>query len=471
MNADTMTKQEDAVDLLSELGTTGLDEVGGRIYEEFLRNLQWDQGRKIYREMESNDAVVGAMLYAVEMLLRPVNWNVEAFSDDTADEATAEFVEEVFGDMSHSWDSFIGEWMAAPVYGFAPFEIVWKRRGGYNVQPGISSDFSDGKVGIRKLAIRHPDSLDRWVFDEAGGVQGMIQRAAPRYLSVEIPIEKLLLFTVLRRKGSPEGTSMLRRAYVAWYRKKRIEEAESIGIERELAGLPMFTAPYAWFLSGASSAEKELLSALKRIARRIRTDQESCVVIPAIYDANNNQTLRFELISTGGRRAVDTGPAKEYYSRHIAMSILADVILLGHEKVGSFALASSKTNLFSAGLNAMLDDVEGTINRHLIPRLMTLNGMDPARAPSIRHGDVETPDLQVLGDYVAKLAGAGMPLFPTDDGELERELLRAANLPQSIADLAPDMFAQKEEMRAAAAAGLAMVGQASDDDDDGDDEG
>jgi hypothetical protein len=297
----------------------------------------------------------------------------------------------------------------------------------------------------------------------------MIQRAAPRYETVEIPIEKLLLFTTLRRKGSPEGTSLLRRAYVAWYRKKRIEEAEAIGIERELAGLPMFTAPYGWFLSGASSAEKELLSALKRIARRIRTDQESCVVIPAIYDANNNQTLRFELISTGGRRAVDTGPAKEYYSRHIAMSILADVILLGHEKVGSFALASSKTNLFAAGLNALLDDIESVFNRHLIPRLMVLNGMPAERAPMIRHGDVETPDLDVLGDYVSKLAGAGMPLFPTDDGELERELLRAANLPQGIADLAPDMFAQKEEMRAAAAENLASGGGfGGGDDDEGD---
>jgi hypothetical protein len=84
----------------------------------------------------------------------------------------------------------------------------------------------------------------------------------------------------------------------------------------------------------------------------------------------------------------------------------------------------------------------------------------------VKHGDVETPDLDVLGEYVSRLAGAGMPLFPTDDGELERELLRAANLPQGIADLAPDMFAQKEEMRAAAAENLASMGSGSDDDDD-----
>lgn len=430
MNADMLSKADNRA-MLSELGATGLDTSAGIIHEEFLRDLQWQLGRKVYREMESNDAVVGAMLYAIEMLLRGVRWTVEEPEGEDVNDEHVEFVESVFRDMSHGWGDFIGEWMAAPVYGFAPFEIVWKKRKGYNRQPGLSSDYDDGRIGVRKLAIRHPDSLDRWIFDDAGGVQGLIQRAPPRYETVEIPIQKLLLFTTLRRKNSPEGTSLLRRAYVAWYRKKRIEEAEAIGIERELAGLPLIIAPHNWFLSGATDEEKALLDAVKRIGRRIRTDEESCVVLPAIYDTNGNQLLTFELVNSGGRRAVETGPAKEYYSRQIAMSILADVILIGHEQVGSYALSSTKSNLFAAGLNALLDDIEATINRHLIPRLMALNGLPPEQAPMLRHGDVETPDLAVLGEYVAKLAGSGMQLFPTEDGELEKELLRVASLPTS----------------------------------------
>ena len=32
---------------------------------------------------------------------------------------------------------------------------------------------------------------------------------------------------------------MLRNSYRSWYYKKRLEEFESVGVERDLAGLPM----------------------------------------------------------------------------------------------------------------------------------------------------------------------------------------------------------------------------------------
>jgi len=460
------SKREDALGLLSEIGVTGLDRAAGYIYEEFLKSLYHDQGRKIYREMSSNDAVIGAMLYGIEMLIRPVNWTVAPFEEgDAKDEESAEFVNGVFGDMSHSWEDFIGEWMAAPVYGFAPFEIVWKMRHGFNTLPGLSSHHTDGKIGIRKLAIRHPDTLDKWMFDENGEVEALVQRAPPDWKIREIPISKLLLFTTLQRKGNPEGTSLLRRAYVAWYRKKKVEELEAIGIERELAGLPVAKVPSSWFLPDADSSSKALLASIKKIARRVRTDEQQALVLPMVLDENGNELLTFELMTTGGRRAIDIHPAKEYYSRQIAMSILADVILLGHEKVGSFALASSKTNLFAAGLNALLDDIQSTMQRHLIPRLLTLNGMDTTRPPQLQHGDIETPDLTVLGDYVSKLAGAGFPLFPTEDGELERELLRVANLP----DEGVMLDAAKERMRVSDEMMLLPEDEEEEDDDEDDD--
>jgi hypothetical protein len=38
---------------------------------------------------------------------------------------------------------------------------------------------------------------------------------------------------------------MLRTAYRPWFMKKRLEEFESIGIERDLAGLPIMWLPTA----------------------------------------------------------------------------------------------------------------------------------------------------------------------------------------------------------------------------------
>jgi hypothetical protein len=52
-----------------------------------------------------------------------------------------------------------------------------------------------------------------------------------------------MLFRTKSRKGSPEGKSILRNAYRSWYFKRRIQEIEGIGIERDLAGFPTLTAP------------------------------------------------------------------------------------------------------------------------------------------------------------------------------------------------------------------------------------
>jgi hypothetical protein len=53
-----------------------------------------------------------------------------------------------------------------------------------------SSKYADGKVGWRKFAIRAQSSLDKWDFDDDGGLRGFVQRAAPKYEEVTIPIEK-----------------------------------------------------------------------------------------------------------------------------------------------------------------------------------------------------------------------------------------------------------------------------------------
>ena len=88
-----------------------------------------------------------------------------------------------------------------------------------------------------------PGDPKRWIFDTSGGVQGIVQLAPPYYQNVTLPIEKCLLFRTTTVKGNPEGRSMLRNAYRPWYMKKRIEEFEAIGVERDLAGLPVGKVP------------------------------------------------------------------------------------------------------------------------------------------------------------------------------------------------------------------------------------
>lgn len=65
-----------------EIGRIGQKRYGGTFYEEFLRELRGKKGIETYREMAENDDTIGAILFAVEMLIRQASWTVEPGGDD-----------------------------------------------------------------------------------------------------------------------------------------------------------------------------------------------------------------------------------------------------------------------------------------------------------------------------------------------------------------------------------------------------
>jgi hypothetical protein len=108
------------------------------------------------------------------------------------------------------------------------------------------------------------------------------------------------------------------------------------------------------------------------------------------------------------------------------MTVLADFIIMGHEKVGSFSLASSKTNMFTTALEAWVGVIKSVMNRKAIPMLFHLNGDDLEELPQLEFGDIETVDLKELAAYITALTGAGVDL----SGEKSSEYLKTqGNIP------------------------------------------
>ena len=204
--------------LTAELGQTGLKRAAGILDEEFLPQLQGRKLIQVFKEMSENDPIVGALLFAMDRLLRGLEWNVEPADSSAEAKQYAEFVEECMEDMSHTWDDFISEALSCLVYGWSWHEIVWKRRvGPYEKDGSRRSKYTDNKIGIRKLPIRAQETHLRWIFDEQGSVQALVQMAPPYYVQTIVPISKSLLFRTQSRKGSPEGRSILRNAYQPWF--------------------------------------------------------------------------------------------------------------------------------------------------------------------------------------------------------------------------------------------------------------
>lgn len=413
---------------LSELGTTGLRRSGGYINEEFLPNLRGTRAAMVYREMADNDAVIGAILFAMDKIITRLDWHIEECGDSKQQMAAAEFVEECLHDMSDSFDSTLSSILSMLVFGFSYHEIVYKKRGGYTNDPKTRSKYNDNRIAWRKWAIRAQETLNHWLIDEDGGIQGMVQMDPSGGGIRTIPIEKSLLFRTSTQKNNPEGRSLLRNAYRSWYFKKRIEEIEAIGIERDLAGLPVAYVPPEYLSSNATADQLAVLTAVQNIVSNIKRNEQEGVVFPVVFDDSGNRMFDLTLLSSGGSRQFDTDTVITRYDQRIAMTILSDFILLGHERVGSFSLGSSKIDLWTMAVDSVAKSIAEVINQHAIPRLMRLNGFSDEDAPKIVYGEVSHVDLRELSEYIGKLTAAGI-LMP--DERLEEFLREVAGLPMA----------------------------------------
>ena len=417
---------------LTELGTSGLRRSGGFITEEFLNALRGRRGLLVYREMADNDPVIGSILYAIEKVILRLDWRVDPFDDSDAAKELAEFVDSCLEDMSDSWDQTLASILSMLVYGFSFHEIVYKIRGGDVDDPKKKSKYSDGKIGWRKMPIRSQETLNNWMMDVDGGIQGFRQIDPTGGGFREIPIDKGLLFRTTVNKNNPEGRSLLRNCFRPWYYKRRIEEIEAVGIERDLAGLPVAKVPPEYLSSGATAAQQQVLAEITTIVQNIKRNEQEGVIFPKMFDENNNEMFSLELLSSGGSRQFDTDKIIERYDQRISMSVLSDFILLGHEQVGSFALGSQKMDLWTMSVEAIAKSIAEVMNQYAIPRLLKLNGMDTKLTPYLTYGEVASVDLNELANYVKNLISAGAL---TPDEKLEAYLREQASLPPAETNL------------------------------------
>lgn len=425
----------------AELGRTGLKQVAGFVQEEFLRELQGARGMQAYREMAQNSAVLGAGLRALELPMLQVQWMVEPKVEKAKGEQSgqasaeaieaAEFVDQCRDDMSCAWDDVVQEALTCIQYGWAFMEVIYKQRNGEvedeSEAAPASSKYDDARIGWRKLSLRAQETLFRWDFDRTGGVRGLFQIAPPDYITRYIPIEKAGLFRTKSTRGNPEGYSFLRNAYMSWYQVKRVMNFEGIGIERDLTGVPVARVPETMLIPNPPPEIAIKVEAMRKAVRDLKNDEQLGILIPSSRDEFGNDRWGLELLSSPGTRQHDTSKVVDRYELRMLQSLLCDFLMLGHQEVGSRALAEPKMEFFELSLNALLAQVAKVFNRYLIPRLLRMNGMNPRVAPTLKHGKVRSENLAQLGELLKVLSDAGMPLFPNPP--LQQHLMERAHLP------------------------------------------
>lgn len=399
-------------------GRTGLAQYAGYIYEEFLTPLIGQRAYDTYKEMSYNDATVGAMLTATEQLIHNTSITFKAADESNLALKIRDLVQTSLFDMASSWRNVQSETMSFFPYGWSWQQVTYKKRTGYSRNPLKTSKHNDSLIGWADVMPHAQSGLVRWELDDKNRVLGIRHRAAPDHDEVLVPKSRSLHFRTKSTKWNPEGYSVLRNSYRSWLLKKRFEELEGIGIERDLTGLPILTPPEGldlWNSKDEDAAAARTMA--ENIVRNVRVDKHMGLVLPFGWT--------FTLAASEGSRSFDIGDVISRYDQRIAGVMLADMILIGHERVGSFALIAAKMKLYSAALEGYDREISDVWNKKAIPDLVAINGFDPALAPEMKFGPIETPNLKELGAYVSSIKGGQVDL----DRPLENHLRAVANFP------------------------------------------
>ena len=430
-----MVKKLSETEAKKILGVAGDNTSNGQIRaDEFLPELRGKKAIRKYREMRDNDSTIGAVMYATEQVLRDVDLKVMPANDSAEAKKEAEFVESVLDDMDHTLDDHIAESLSNLSYGFAWFEVIYKRRNGPTERSDKKrSKYSDGRMGVRKIAIRAPWTISRFDVDQqTGDVKGIYQDGSSYNNSNYIPTRKSLYYRTTTINGDPAGRSILRNAYTSYEYVNNLQSIEAIAVERELAGIPVARIPAEYLSGDATAAQSGFVNNLQSILRDVKFNEQGYIILPSdTYPdkdgaPTNQKLVDVELMSSSGSRNIEIDTIVRRYQHDIARSVLSEFLMLGGGNTGSYALSKSKTDLFLRALESYIQAIVDVLNKQLVERLWELNGLNYDLMPTIVAGDVAPHDLREIAAFLRNLNGADINV--SDHPEVIQDLMDIAEL-------------------------------------------
>jgi len=433
-----------AADAVAEYGVSGFRSIrsgnparSSWVVEDNGARLSALERAKVYREM-GRTPVFGTSMLIFRMLLSQIDYKVQPRenSDDPKRVELAEFAEECLEDMAVPLEAVAWEQWSCLQYGHSDFEIVFKERRGDN--PGTyvdrlgftrdkpASAFKDGKLGLDRLAYRAPQTIDQFILNANGGVEGIIQvDPNTRAELPPLPVWKLARF-VFGSSGNPHGDSIFDSCLATYPVWKRMVEAEAVGATRRLAGTPMAYAPASWMADNAKAGEKAAVEALDNTLKTLTATHDARIVAPAVFDAKGNRLVEIMLLSLSGAAGMDANEAITRHELRMSSALLVSLMLLGQGSGGTQSLAKEQNKLLLDCLNA-LGHFRARGITQVLRTLMRLNGYSAADAPEyVAQSLKSVPDFVELAQGISALQSAGFMAAP--DSVLSAEIRSRAGV-------------------------------------------
>lgn len=402
--------------MMMELGVPGFKQQAGIVTEEYDQKLRGRKKYRKYEEMIRNSPMISTADRFNRVLVEQTDWTdkpPEGLEEDPEALALAKWFTDMRSDMEHGWTTFLSEAMDIIGWGWKWHEIVLKKRRGDTDSKQLRSKFNDGLWGVRKLMPIHHASKERWVFDEDDDVLGMIQRVETRGGVAVIPAAKCLRLQMSDRNSNPEPEGLLRASYRPYHYEEKETEIEAIGLSRNMAGYPQARVPWQALSPNAPPDLAALATAAKKMVREVHANQLAGVVYPSSEDRQGKTGFEFDLLKSSGKNSADTDTPIRRHRQDIAMIWLVQVVLLGSGPTGSWALASSFTEMVALALRAVLRRISEIVREQLYVRIARLNGFPLEKVPVPCFSDIEKEDIAPL--FSALTAAVGADIIRPDD--------------------------------------------------------
>ena len=364
------------------IGDTGTMRYGGFFYEDY--DAEWaDVQRRvaIVEQMRRGDAQVAMLLKACKAPILAAEWDVKVDSEDPKHKEQEEFIRKNIFGMKRPWKNFLRQALTSIDFGFSVFEICLEMK--------------QGRFWLKDLAPRIQHSIYRWkLSDGTHGITQLLRTDEAQNTYVEIPINKLCIFTHDQEGDDITGIPVLRYAFKHWFLKNNLYQISAISAERFGVGIPYFKMP-----PGAGPQDRD---AAESIAANLRSSEVSNIILPNGWDVQ----ILTPQGSSGGSQ--DIKSQIDEHNRMILNAGLAGFLGLGTSDTGSFALEKGHEGFFLTEIENKVSSLAEEFTNQVIRRLIDLNFGEQKIYPKLHYTHVGKENKTEMATWINTLVTAGL---------------------------------------------------------------
>lgn len=398
----------------------------------------------IFEEMRASDDGVQSAVDTREKLILASTWKLVAPDDTPTMRTITEFCEDNVYPFLDDCLRWLGG--GALQYGFGMIEPVFA----WSDTPVVRTIIRGGKsfptrkygrkIYLSKLAHIRQRTIQTFGLDEKTGALLYARQYAWngfQFRQVDIPADKLLMWTYNRQGDDYWGVPPMRNIYKAWTFKNELERLNILGIDRFGTGTPVAEAGPGW---GDADFER-----MDTYLANWRSGENTFLVHPA--------GGKISILTAAGQMTIATLDWVKYYNLAITKAYYTQGSELGSTETGARAVGDTMLAVLETVSQADNEALASIINERLIVPLVIMNYGEQDAYPRFEPSQ-RVRATQEFGSLITSLIGSKVITWRPED---EAWLRDVAKMPAVSVDELKKLADERAAQALAIAATVAGV--------------